>query len=108
MQEKKEENNFFAICGDKTAYGNRDMIKNYILDTNQDKLNYYMSLDYKISVIEIPEDEGGGYCASIPSLGIYTFRGDGETIVESINNLNEVKKVLFKDMIESGIEILEP
>lgn len=71
-------------------------------------LKYYMDLDYPIEVRRIPEHEGGGYMASIPLLGKYAFVGDGDTVEEAIENLNQVKKELFKEYLEKGIPIPEP
>ena len=64
---------------------------------------YYMSLKYPVEIIEIDENEGGGYQASIPMLGRYAFLGDGETIEEAINNLNRNKEYLFQKYIDEGI-----
>ena len=41
-------------------------------------------------------------------LGEFAFVGDGDTIEEAINNLNEVKGVLFEEYIEKGLVIKEP
>ena len=71
-------------------------------------LEYYMNLNYPIQIFKIPDDEGGGYSASIPILGEYAFLGDGDTIEEAIENLNEVKEALFKEYLEDGIYINEP
>lgn len=52
--------------------------------------NYYMSLNYPVEISVIPEDEGGGYLASIPLLpGCMT---DGETVEEAYTNLQDAKR----------------
>ncbi len=72
------------------------------------KLNYYLQLNYPIEIKKIPEEQGGGYSASIPQLGRYAFIGDGDTIQEAVENLQEVKKYLFEKYLEEGIPIPEP
>lgn len=71
-------------------------------------LKYYMELPYTVEVKPIPASEGGGYTASIPQLGKYAFVGDGETINEAIENLNEIKAYLFEKYLDEGIPIPEP
>ncbi|MDZ7721628.1 MAG: toxin-antitoxin system HicB family antitoxin [candidate division KSB1 bacterium] len=72
------------------------------------KLDYYMNLNYPIEIQKIPEDQGGGYQACIPLLGKYAFLGDGETVEEALENLNETKEYLFNRYLERGIKIPEP
>jgi len=71
-------------------------------------LDYYMSLEYKVEIITIPEEVGGGVVARIPKLGKYAFLGDGETIEEAMDNLNNIKRELFTSYLKLGIEIPEP
>ena len=71
-------------------------------------LNYYMNLKYKIEINPIPEEDGGGFEASIPQLGKWAFVGIGKTEIEALKHLEEVKKDLFKDYLKKGIEIPEP
>jgi antitoxin HicB len=71
-------------------------------------LNYYMNLNYPVEVYRIPDDEGGGYSASIPQLGRFAFLADGESPEEALNNLEEVKKDLFEDYLARDITIFEP
>ncbi|HPC36669.1 MAG TPA: toxin-antitoxin system HicB family antitoxin [Candidatus Marinimicrobia bacterium] len=71
-------------------------------------LDYYMSLNYPIEIIKIPEEEGGGYMATIPQLGRNVFVGDGETIEEAIKMLDFVKEEWFKTYLERGREIPLP
>ncbi|MBD3386511.1 toxin-antitoxin system HicB family antitoxin [candidate division KSB1 bacterium] len=72
------------------------------------QLETCMKMNYPIEISKIPDDEGGGYMASIPQLGKYAFRGDGENIEEAIRDLNEVKKHLFASYIAKGISIPPP
>ncbi len=71
-------------------------------------LAYYLNLPYKIEIKPIPEEDGGGYIASMPELGRYAIAGDGETIEEAIKSLNEIKEIMFSEWIAQGITIPEP
>lgn len=71
-------------------------------------IDYYMKLKYKIKIIHIPKNLGGGFNASIPQLGEYAFIGDGETEEEALKDLEETKREYFQDYIKKGIEIPEP
>ena len=71
-------------------------------------LKYYLELNYPIEITKIPEDEGGGYSASIPFLGRNAFLSDGETIEEALKNLDIIKEENFNRMLEKGIPIPEP
>lgn len=69
-------------------------------------LNYYLSLNYASEISIIPEDEGGGYLASIPLLpGCMT---DGETVEEAYTNLQDAKREWIIDMLDRGLPINEP
>lgn len=71
-------------------------------------ISYYLNLNYKIQIIPISKEMGGGYEASIPELGKYAFIGYGETLAEAIKDLNKTKKQYFKEFIQKNIEIPEP
>ena len=71
-------------------------------------LEYYMNLNYPVEILKIPEDEGGGFSASIPQLGKYTYVAHGDTIKEAIENLNQTKKYFFERDLNEGIRIPEP
>ncbi len=71
-------------------------------------LDYSMKLPYRMEIEPIPENEGGGYCVSIPQLGRYALRADGETPDEALRNLEDVKRDLFASYLEEGVEIPEP
>lgn len=72
------------------------------------KLDYYLSLDYPVEIRRIEESLGGGYVASIPTLGSQAFVGDGETPQEAYENLQAAKKEIFEEYLEKGIAIPEP
>ncbi|MCK5687085.1 type II toxin-antitoxin system HicB family antitoxin, partial [bacterium] len=71
-------------------------------------LKYYLSLKYPVEIVEIQEEDGGGYSACIPQLGRNTFVGDGSNMEEAIENLEEIKTALFDDYLAKTIPILEP
>ncbi len=71
-------------------------------------LAYYLNLPYKIEIKPIPEEDGGEFVARLPEMGKYAMAGDGETVEEAIQSLNEIKVVMFKEWIEQGISIPEP
>ncbi|MCR4416208.1 MAG: type II toxin-antitoxin system HicB family antitoxin [Ignavibacteria bacterium] len=72
------------------------------------KLEYYLNLNYPIEVIKIPEDEGGGYSASIPALGKLAVVSDGATAEEAISNVLKLKDEYIKELFRKGIPIPEP
>jgi predicted HicB family RNase H-like nuclease len=78
------------------------------MEKMKNKLAYYLNLNYPIEIKRIPDSEGGGYTATIPQLGKYAFVGDGESIEEAIQNLEEIKAYLFEKYLDEGIPIPEP
>jgi len=74
----------------------------------QKDLEYYLNLEYQITISKMQENEGGGYSACIEQLGKYAFIGDGETVKEALEDLKEVKEILFAEYLEKGIPIPEP
>jgi len=76
--------------------------------TEKKDVNYYMKLKYKIEIVPIPEEDGGGYEARIPQLGREAFRGYGDTVEEALAHLEAVKQDLFESYIKDGIPIPEP
>lgn len=67
-------------------------------------LDEYMSLPYRMEVVE--DKEEGGFVVSFPDLpGCITC---GETIEIAIVNAMDAKKVWFEAALEEGIEIHEP
>jgi len=71
-------------------------------------LNYYMSLHYKIELLQIPDSEGGGYTARLPEMGRLAIVGDGDTIEEAVKSLRENMKDRFREYLEKGLPIPEP
>jgi antitoxin HicB len=68
-------------------------------------LKYYMRMKYPIEITKIPADEGGGYSVCIPKLGRNVFLADGETLVEALKNLEEIKKEWFEYYIDHSLDI---
>jgi len=71
-------------------------------------LEYYMKLNYPLEVIQVPEDEGGGFIVTIPALGRASMNAYGETFEEALLLLNEIKKESFTRWLEEGLPIPEP
>lgn len=71
-------------------------------------LNYYLQLPYKIEVMPIPPEDGGGYEAILPEIGRFAIVGDGETPAEAIADLERIKAEQFRHYLEKGIDIPEP
>jgi len=69
-------------------------------------LNYYLGLNYEISIRRLSEQEGGGWFAEIPLLP--GCMSDGETIQEAIKNLNDAKISWIQTSLELGRAIPEP
>jgi antitoxin HicB len=75
---------------------------------NKKTLEEYMQLSYEIALKKLSEEEGGGWMATIPQLGSYTFVGDGETQEEALENLELLKRYLFEEALKKGTEIPLP
>lgn len=71
-------------------------------------LSEYLKYNYRIEILKLDEEEGGGFIAEIPFLGRDAFTGHGETIEEAIKSLEEIKEYLFEDYLKNGIEIPPP
>jgi len=71
-------------------------------------LEYYLSLNYPIELIHIPESDGGGFSASVPLLGRLTCVGDGSTPQEAIDDLARVKRRVLSDLLKRGENVPEP
>jgi antitoxin HicB len=71
-------------------------------------IEYYMGLRYKIKLRPIPDEEGGGYVASIPELGEKAFRGEGMDEKEALLSLKAVQRDLFEDYLRNRITIPKP
>lgn len=67
-------------------------------------LNEYMSMSYKMEIIE--DQDEGGFVISYPDLpGCITC---GETIENAMQNAKDAKREWIRAALEEGIEIYEP
>lgn len=67
-------------------------------------LNEYMSMSYKMEIIE--DQDEGGFVISYPDLpGCITC---GETIKSAMQNAKDAKREWIRAALEEGIEIYEP
>lgn len=67
-------------------------------------LNEYMSMSYKMEIIE--DQDEGGFVISYPDLpGCITC---GETIESAMQNAEDAKREWIRAALEEGIEIYEP
>jgi predicted HicB family RNase H-like nuclease len=71
-------------------------------------LDYYMNLPYKVELVPIREEEGGGYMARLPLFGKQGIIGDGETKEEALADLEKAKGARFERYLEEGLAIPEP
>lgn len=71
-------------------------------------LKYYLELPYKIEIKPLTEEDGGGYSAILPQFGSMGIVGDGETILEAIEDLEKIKKVVFERLLKNETIIPEP
>ena len=74
----------------------------------KDQLSYYMNLDYPIEICKLSDEMGGGFEASIPLINKWAFSAIGDTITEALNSLEDIKKIIFTDMISRGKNIPLP
>lgn len=69
-------------------------------------LNYYMSLNYDITLEKFDEESEERFGLTIPDLpGVW---GDGKTLDQAMDSLNESKKAWFAVHLNKGIKIPEP
>ncbi len=71
-------------------------------------LEYYLALKYEVRLRPIPEEEGGGCCATIPELGDLTFVAEGESEQEAIDNLESLRREVFTELYRQGKDIPLP
>jgi predicted HicB family RNase H-like nuclease len=71
-------------------------------------LEYYLSLPYRIEVVPIRPEEGGGYMATLPEVGRMAITGDGETPEEAIRDLEKQQRERFAEYLAKGVRIPEP
>lgn len=73
-----------------------------------ENLAYYLEKYYRVEIKEIPDEDGGGFVASLPQFGHSGIIADGDTPEEAIQELEKVKALRFKNYLEEGLEIPVP
>ncbi|APC08577.1 type II toxin-antitoxin system HicB family antitoxin [Neomoorella thermoacetica] len=68
--------------------------------------DYYLNLNYEVSLRPLIEDEGGGWLASIPLLS--GCMSDGETPAEALANLEDAKRGWIETALALQRDIPEP
>lgn len=63
-------------------------------------------LDYRVEIIKLPDDEGGGYLAVAPSLP--GCMSDGETAQKALENIQDAIKCWIETAEEIGRDIPKP
>jgi predicted HicB family RNase H-like nuclease len=71
-------------------------------------LDYFMTLPYRIELQEISQDLGGGFSVCVPALGRYAVHADGETVLEALEKLEEIKRDRLAAYLEADVTIPEP
>lgn len=66
------------------------------------------ALRYPLSLRQLSEEEGGGWLAVIPMLGEGAFMADGETAAGAIAALEDLRRMLYDAVINSGQPIPLP
>jgi len=74
----------------------------------EELIEHYMTLPYRIEIVKLPDQKGGGFMACLPQFGRMAIIGDGETVDEALSNLAESKRTLFETYLDEGVEIPEP
>jgi antitoxin HicB len=69
---------------------------------------YYLNLPYRLEIIPLPKDEGGGYYAHYTDFAIGTAHGDGATIEEAAKEALLSLELTLEDMLEQNLSIPEP
>jgi antitoxin HicB len=69
---------------------------------------YYLGLNYPVTLRRLSSEEGGGYIAAIPQLGLHAFSAAGETREEALDALDEVREYLIPYLLERGEDLPEP
>ena len=84
-----------------------EMVRKVVRKRGKEKmktLNEYMSMSYKMEIIE--DQDEGGFVISYPDLpGCITC---GETIESAMQNAKDAKREWIRAALEEGIEIYEP
>ena len=80
--------------------------QNYIQARNGKSLRMLMQLPYKIELLPLSKQDGGGYLATIPLLE--GCQSDGSTPDDAIKNLREAQKAWLPSALKHGDPIPVP
>ncbi len=70
------------------------------------ELEYYMTLEYRVNLCPLSDDDGGGWLAEIPELkGCVS---DGDTPEEALHNIQDAKLSWIKTALKRGQKIPVP
>lgn len=78
------------------------------MNEHEQLIENHMNLPYRIEIVKIPDEKGGGFMARLPQFGRMAAIGDGETVDEALRNLEESKRALFETYISEGSEVPDP
>jgi len=78
------------------------------MDTERRELKWYLSQVYKTIIEPIPEEEGGGFEAYMPTLGRSTCVAVGDTEEEALRSVKQVKEILLESWLNEGLPIPLP
>ncbi len=65
-------------------------------------------LRYPVEVQQLADDEGGGWMAWIPLLGQGLFLAEGDTAAEALEELETLRRSLYRTVVDSGQPIRLP
>lgn len=68
---------------------------------------YYLSLPYRLEVVPLGSEDGGGYYARYVDFGT-SAHGDGTTIPEAVESARESLAAVLEVMLANGDPIPEP
>ncbi|MFW6240479.1 MAG: hypothetical protein ACOC98_07675, partial [Thermodesulfobacteriota bacterium] len=71
-------------------------------------LDECLRIPYRIEIVKIPEEEGGGFLARLPKFGELGVIGDGETELEALRDLAENRRIQFQQYLDEGRAFPEP
>lgn len=71
-------------------------------------LDSFLNLPYKLEIVPVSEEDGGGFYASYPELGKAAAHGDGATVEEAVRMANEAKRLVIETKLDHGDQVPLP
>lgn len=71
-------------------------------------VEYYMNLPYRVEIVELTPEDGGGVVLCLPELGRAVMTGYGNSYEEAKASLAEVKADVFEHWLKNGVDIPLP